>query len=569
MLRLSLLSRVTSYLAFGLVAAFAAMLWFTANGQSRSVTELYDAGIKELQWSLVRNIDFMMMNGANGNIQPLLEELKANGVASDAEVINAEKLVARSSDPSRVGKPSDDPLWEQLLRIARDTTLEREIEGEPFLISYKVFANEKACMECHDPSTDPVLGGLKVAKSKQAAADRITADVRTTAVMALFGALVLVTVVFIVLRRQIFIPLTQVQQQLDLAADGAVDVEVTVERSDEIGRLLQSVRRLLLYIRSFAEAAAKIADGDLKADITEVSERDVCGRSFKKMIGTLREMLGHLDKSTRAVATVAEQIAASSTQTQRGAEMQARQVSGVASAVEQMTASIVQSTRHTDEASETSRGATDRANEGREIVNQTIARLRRIAEVVSGSSQSINELARSADQIGEIASVIDDIADQTNLLALNAAIEAARAGEQGRGFAVVADEVRKLAERTTKATGEIAERIKAVQSETREAVGAIDTGVQEVNRGTEAADRAGQSLADIVNLVRSVAEMIAQVATAAREQSVAVQEISSHVEQITAVADESAANAREMARVAEQLTGEADQTRRMVGKFKV
>ena len=569
MQRLSLLSRVTLYLAGGLAAAFAGMLWFTAHGQSRSVSELYDAGIKELQWSLVRNIDFMMMNGANDDIQPLLEELKANGVASEAEVINAERLVARSSDPSRVGKTSDDSLWEMLIEAVRDTTVEREVAGEPLLVSYKVFANEKACTECHDPSTDPVLGGLKIAKSKQAAADRIAAEVRTTSVMAVFGGLALVSVIFLVVRRQIFKPLTQVQQQLDLAAQGAVDVEVIVERNDEIGRLLQSVRRLLMYIRSFAEAAGKIADGDLRVETTEVSERDICGRSFKKMIATLREMVGHLDKSTSSVSKVAEQIAAASAETQRGAEMQAEQVNGVASAVEQMTASIVQSTRHTGEASETSRGASDRANDGREIVDQTIAGLRRIAEVVSGSSQSINELAHSADQIGEIAAVIDDIADQTNLLALNAAIEAARAGEQGRGFAVVADEVRKLAERTTKATGEIAERIKAVQTETKQAVTAIDTGVQEVSRGTESADRAGQSLVEIVNLVRNVSEMIAQVATAAQEQSVAVQEISSHVEQITAVANESAANAREMARVAEQLRGESEQTRRMVGKFSV
>jgi methyl-accepting chemotaxis protein len=234
-----------------------------------------------------------------------------------------------------------------------------------------------------------------------------------------------------------------------------------------------------------------------------------------------------------------------------------------------MSATILQSSRNAGEATDGAKGAADTAATGGQIVSDTIQGMQRISDVVRESAESISALAKSANQIGEITSVIDDIADQTNLLALNAAIEAARAGEQGRGFAVVADEVRKLAERTGKATGEITAMIKGIQVQTEEAVNSMETGIKEVDMGRELADKAGNSLNEIVTVSHQVMDMIQQIATAAEEQSSAAEQISKNVEDVATVAKESTNGAERSAAAAEQLNRQAEGLQSMVAQFQL
>jgi methyl-accepting chemotaxis protein len=184
---------------------------------------------------------------------------------------------------------------------------------------------------------------------------------------------------------------------------------------------------------------------------------------------------------------------------------------------------------------------------------ETINGMSRIADVVKQSALTVEALGKSSDQIGEIIQVIDDIADQTNLLALNAAIEAARAGEQGRGFAVVADEVRKLAERTTKATKEIAAMIKQIQKDTANAVASMHTGTEEVDRGRAMADKAGESLREIITGADKVVDVATQVAAASDEQSSAAEEIGKNIVGIANVTAETASGNQQIAQAAEDL----------------
>jgi methyl-accepting chemotaxis protein len=181
----------------------------------------------------------------------------------------------------------------------------------------------------------------------------------------------------------------------------------------------------------------------------------------------------------------------------------------------------------------------------------------------------VEGLGKSSDQIGRIVGVINDIADQTNLLALNAAIEAARAGEQGRGFAVVADEVRKLAERTTAATKEIAQMIESVQKETKLAVGAMEEGTRQVGEGVQTTNQAGESLAEIIHMSEQVGEMITQIATAAAEQSTATEQINNSMDQIANLVKESAAGAQQSAQACQDLSGLAFELQKMVSNFKL
>ncbi|MEW6653432.1 MAG: methyl-accepting chemotaxis protein, partial [Bacteroidota bacterium] len=207
--------------------------------------------------------------------------------------------------------------------------------------------------------------------------------------------------------------------------------------------------------------------------------------------------------------------------------------------------------------------------EGGKVVGQTIEGMNRIAVVVKQSADTVQQLGKSSDQIGEIVQVIDDIADQTNLLALNAAIEAARAGEQGRGFAVVADEVRKLAERTTKATKEIANMIKQIQKDTSEAVISMTSGTVEVEKGKELADEAGKSLSQIISGAEQVVDIVTQVAAASEEQSSAAEQISKNLESINHVTNESATGIQQIARASEDLNRLTLNLQELISRFKI
>jgi methyl-accepting chemotaxis protein len=192
-----------------------------------------------------------------------------------------------------------------------------------------------------------------------------------------------------------------------------------------------------------------------------------------------------------------------------------------------------------------------------------------IAEKVQETAKTVESLGARSDQIGAIIGTIEDIADQTNLLALNAAIEAARAGEQGRGFAVVADEVRALAERTTRATREIGEMIKAIQNETKGAVAAMEQGVSQVEMGTIEAARSGEALRDILEQINAVAMQVNQIATAAEEQTATTGEISRNMQQIIEVVHQTSFGAQESATAAAQLSGNAEELQRLIRQFKL
>jgi len=331
--------------------------------------------------------------------------------------------------------------------------------------------------------------------------------------------------------------LTQKIEQTELENIG-------IKSKDEIGLLVKSVEGVM-------EAKARM------------------GSSLTTMTENLNKMIREMNSNADELVSASTEISSASEQMSRGAEEQAQQVNQVSTAVEEMAATIMESSRNAGDATEASRGASETAGSGGQIVSDTISRMQKIADVVRESADSIGKLAQSADQIGEITGVIDDIADQTNLLALNAAIEAARAGEHGRGFAVVADEVRKLAERTGKATSEITEMIKGIQSETGEAVHAMESGITEVDKGRELTDRAGSSLNEIVIMSQRVMDMIQQIATASEEQSAAAEQISKNIVDISTVTKETASGAGQSATAAERLSKQAESMKRMVGQFKI
>ena len=331
------------------------------------------------------------------------------------------------------------------------------------------------------------------------------------------------------------------------------------------------IRGLTRAIADLSNATTQVAAGDLRAQAT-YNGRDELGdlaRAFNASITRVHDAMVEVLDAAQSVAAASTQIAASGDEMASGMQRQASQVAQISSAVEEMSASVNEVARKSNETATESRSSGDAAAEGGQIVRQTIEGMNDINDAVSASAQSVQELGKRGEQIGEIITVINDIADQTNLLALNAAIEAARAGEHGRGFAVVADEVRKLADRTTKATEEIAHSIQAIQAETSGAVDRMSAGTEHVRHGVESAVRAGESLDQIVHSARRVATMVTEIAAAAQEQSQASGEISRSIEEINAVSSETSRGASESARAAAQLSAQAEGLLALVGQFRV
>ena len=319
------------------------------------------------------------------------------------------------------------------------------------------------------------------------------------------------------------------------------------------------------------DVLTRVAAGDLTArsDVTTRDEMGLLSREVNTTADKINEIISLVAHNASQVTAAATQLHATATQMSTGAEEVAQQAATVATASEEMAATSFEIAQNCSLAAESSRHANDRAETGSSVVQETVTVMNRIADRVRSSAGTVEGLGSRSDQIGEIIGTIEDIADQTNLLALNAAIEAARAGEQGRGFAVVADEVRALAERTTKATKEIAQMIKAIQGETKGAVTSMEEGVREVEKGTGDAAKSGEALRAILDQIGSVTMQVSQIATAAEEQTATTGEINNNIQQITEVVQHTARGAEESAQAAEQLARLAEELQHLVSNFKL
>ncbi|MBJ6725492.1 methyl-accepting chemotaxis protein [Geomesophilobacter sediminis] len=330
-------------------------------------------------------------------------------------------------------------------------------------------------------------------------------------------------------------------------------------------------RVIVAPLNKAVSAADRLATGDLTVEI-EATTTDEPGQllaSMQHMVAGLRDLVSQTVSISASIASASTQLQATSEQIATGAEEVASQARTVATASEEMAATSSSIAQNCTVAAEASQSSTHSANAGADVVQQTITGMGAIADRVRQSSKTVEALGARSEQIGDIVGTIEDIADQTNLLALNAAIEAARAGEQGRGFAVVADEVRALAERTTRATKEIGEMIKGIQQETRHAVRAMEEGVNEVEKGAVSAQKSGEALEEILGRIQEVSLQVSQIATAAEQQTAATGEVTTNIQQITEVVHDTAKGAEETAEAAGQLARQADDLQSLVGRFRL
>jgi methyl-accepting chemotaxis protein len=455
--------------------------------------------------------------------------------SSIKEVIEGKRALAFSiyndKGEERGSGAMGDSLVAEVQRSNKPASFEGIQNGRHILETILPLPNEVRCQSCHDKGLK-VLGTLKLTTSIEqgyAASRKATFWLLIAGGMALVASFVCLMVV---LRLTVTLKLEDfVAKVTDLArGEGDLTRQITVRSNDEFGLLADEINWL---------------------------------------VDKIRKIISLIAQTSEQVSSSATQLQSSAVQMATGAEEVAAQVDTVATAGEEMSATSADIAQNCHLASEGSQKASAAAVAGARVVDETIVVMNSIAERVKSSAHAVESLGSRSDQIGEIVGTIEDIADQTNLLALNAAIEAARAGEQGRGFAVVADEVRALAERTTRATREIGEMIKAIQQETRGAVIAMEEGVSEVAKGSMKAADSGRALELILQQINDVNLQIHQVATAAEEQTATTSEISNNMQQITDVIVQTSRGAQDSASAANHLSTLAGDLKRIVNQFKI
>ncbi len=370
--------------------------------------------------------------------------------------------------------------------------------------------------------------------------------------------------------------LNEANKLIEASKQGDLKVRADISRfSGDWKKLIEGINSILDAIVGPLEESARIIQILANGDFTQKIESDYSGyydiikQSVNGLVDSLNAAMSEVANSASQVALASNEISASTEEMAAGSQEQMHQTKEVAVSIEEITKTIFENTKNASFAADTARDSGKKANEGGYVVENTINGIMKIASVVEKSAQMLEALGKSSDQIGEIIQVIDDIANQTNLLALNAAIEAARAGEQGRGFAVVADEVRKLAERTTKATKEIAQMITKIQKDTGEAVQFMKEGTTEVEKGKEASNKASIVLKEIIEGAQRVSDAAVQVASASEEQAASAEQISKNIEMINNVTQQSGVGIQQIAKSSEELIHLTENLQRLLGKFRI
>jgi methyl-accepting chemotaxis protein len=456
-------------------------------------------------------------------------------------------------------------FWNGKLAEVRDTDLEKadgevevEAEGKAYLVSAHT-----------DPDTGWKYLGLI---EKKELVEPVRRTVGTLALVMGVGLVVMGLAIWLFADRLVIRPLKRVESFLGAVAGGDYNRREQHLRGDEIGNIFNALNKTATQLgENMREIEARTQEAQDKA---QAAERSAAEADEARQAAIKAKQEGLLTAATRLEAVVAhvssasEELAGQSAAMGQSTATQKERITETATAMEEMNATVLEVAKNASHAAQGADQAKSLAETGNQVVGRSVSAMEDLLKLSLSLKGNMNDLGERARAIDQIMNVINDIADQTNLLALNAAIEAARAGEAGRGFAVVADEVRKLAEKTMSATKEVGETIRGIQEVSAQNIKAMEAAGQAIEDSTSLVRQSGKALNQIVEMSENTALQVQSIATAAEQQSAASQEINQSVDQINVIATENAQSMRQTELAIQELAEQADQLRGLVAILK-
>jgi methyl-accepting chemotaxis protein len=463
--------------------------------------------------------------------------------------------------------------------VRRFTTIDRELfatvqRGERERAIALVAADVDAAA---DGVTSAIGRYITVANEDRAASDArfLSLQHQATRMSLTLGAIAFLVALFFVsaLGRHVTRRLRAVSAAAGAIADGDVDHELSVNGRDEVGRTAEALASMGEHLRTLARAADRVAAGDLSVEVQPRSERDRLGAAFAGLVAELRAAVAQMSRTATSVANASQQVAGSSSDAGRaideiaralgdvaaGAERQVRSVASAQATTEQVAGATTASARDAHETSRAAAEARGTADAGAETIVRASEAMSAARDASADAGRAIRELGAKSQRIGGIVDTITAISEQTNLLALNAAIEAARAGEQGRGFAVVADEVRKLAEESQAAASSIAALVAEIRDETERTVAIVEAGAARGETGAVTVVEARDAFARIAASIEVVSERVSQVSSAVDQIAGGAAQVSTDMSEVVSVAEQSSATAQQVSAAAEQTSASTQQ----------
>jgi len=519
-----------------LVLAWAGIIWLVmVQQQEMGIRQARDFSSSVNQMT-VAAMTAMMIQGNMDDRAVYLDQIQKSENISDLHLVRGEGT-NKQFGAGKAGDTKPDSVEQEVLASGKPYySVQQTAQGEILRAviptpNYKSYLG-KDCTSCHNVGENAVLGAV----SMNISLNGINNAVRESSIKVVsvaLGLLVLVIAfIFFFVNRSVSRPLDHLSQNMAQIAEGEGDLtrRLAIERHDEIGKT---------------------------------------SAIFNTFMDKLQSVVRDVKDSADKVSVTARQLASSSREVTSSSQSQSQATASMAGAIEEITASIGHVADNSTHAYEMALEAGQLSNEGAGAVQQAVGEMSKISESVGQSTQMIRDLDLKSKQISDIVNVIKEIADQTNLLALNAAIEAARAGEQGRGFAVVADEVRKLAERTTVSTQEIAKMIDSIQASTQSSVQGMELSSTQVQEGVQMAARSGESMTKIEASTRKVQDAVNEISSALREQSAASNQLAQEVERIAQMTEKNGHSAKGSSEAAAQLEAMAATLKASVDRFRV
>jgi methyl-accepting chemotaxis protein len=497
--------------------------------------------------------------------------------------------------PYTVGERSaEDALQRARKLISDNANQQRRLDALEAQVQRKLDELRKAIEVRRSQGLEPALAVILSGTGKQAMDDvrktvaamveaetalleqrdqRVAADSNSMVSTIVFGiplAFLIVGLVAFFVTRNIAGPLGAVTEGAAQIAGGDLLVRMdTLERSDEVGVLMRAFSRMVDTLQALAASAKQIAAGDLTSKATPQSERDVLGNAFAMMVGNLREVTGQMREGAEVLASSASEIVATTAQLASGSAETAAAVAQTTTTVEEVKQTAQMTSDKARRVSEDAQRTAQVSAAGRKSVEESIEAMHRIQEQMGSIADSIVRLSEQGQAIGEIIATVNDLAEQSNLLAVNAAVEAAKAGDQGKGFAVVAQEVKSLASQSKQATAQVRSILGEIQKATSAAVMATEQGSKAVDSGVKLSAQVRESLAALSDSIDESARAATQIAASAQQQMVGMDQVALAMQNIKQASAQNVAGTRQSESAAQSLQDLGLKLKALVGKYRL